>query len=682
MHKAFAVLPAVLALCMTAASAQVPTPIPVPVHPPASAPVAVVNVRSYGATGSGTGDDAPAIQAAMNAAAQLSTQTGKRVKVFLPAGRYAIASSAPVIPSNIVLSGDTTGVSTILNRLPPNWQPFVMSTRDWSTHWDYLAIARADDTSAHPAVPGNSYQGLNYVYLHDHADAVALAALGVPASVQPGYAGLPIELATGATLSNNGNLSGSGPGTDPKLQMQDNGINPAPAVLSRILAVDNTGKVTLNQVSRFDWGTYGHGSESLSDYYQPSASHSTNSFVSGPAWIVPAQNYHHDIDIEHLTFEGDLSQTNLLYGIHGLYLGYIINVAVRDCVFQKMPSWYPILSIRAFNTLFERNQFNVTSYSAMTLDAGSGWTIVNNSFNGYVNPNAGAPGENAGPGAFIAYDEAPIDVTVIGNTFSDMPSGGKVVMGGTGGAYSRIAGNVFTRIVPPVSESYFINNGFIFDSNTFVNSTAALMPGSGATGAHAYNNKYLGQVASGKYSNGLDFYTNAGGPPNYFALNLGVYPQEFSYQQGSQYSNIVMASNTNFDGSPTWATHVLAFTKGSNGNYGFSYDWYAPAAGVLSTARIQSVTASAPTIRIGQSTDVAITLSAPASQPYPLYLIATDGERDAVSLHSFLVTIPAGQARIVLPAEINALKSGQVTISARSLFTTAPFTASTTLTVQ
>ena len=652
---------------------------------PAAAQLPTINVKSYGATGSGSGDDAPAIQNAFNAAAQLSAQTHGRVEVFLPAGRYAIASFTPVIPSNIVLSGDTAGPTTILNRLPAYWQPFVMGTKDSSAQFSYLAIARADDTT-HPAVPNNSYQGLNYVYLHDPNDIAGLAALGVPSTVQPSYAGLPIELATGATLGNNGNTAGGPCGSDPKAQLvNDNGINPTPAVLSRILAVDSSGKVTLNQANRFDWGRYAHnGGESLADYYGPSCTHASNTFVSGPGWIVPANNFHHDIDIQHLIFEGDLSQTNLLNGIYGLYIAYSINVAVRDCTFQKLPGYYPILSIRAFNTLFERNTFMTTSFGAVTLDAGSGWTFSANTFRGYPNPNAGNPNQNPGPTFFIGFDEAPIDITVIGNTFTDLPYlsgvGNQVLMGGNGGSYSRVTNNTFTRTGPPVEEAYG-SSQILFDSNTLVNAGSPLIPGSGSAAVSAYNNRYIGQTAAG-WTNNVDFYDQPGGPISYFALNHGVLPQEFSYPQGTQYSNVLMAANTDFHGLFVWATHVLVFVPGGNGAWNFSYDWYAASRGVLSNVRIRSITAAKPSFRVGQTNDLTITLTAPADQNYPLYLIATAGELDAVGLHSFIITVPAGQSSVTLPAELTGLKAGQVTLSARTLFTTSPFTAATTVLVQ
>lgn len=66
------------------------------------------NVRSYGATGNGSGDDAPAINAAIAAAAA----AGGGV-VYLPAGTYSTGSSIVINADNIVIKGDGKG-STIV----------------------------------------------------------------------------------------------------------------------------------------------------------------------------------------------------------------------------------------------------------------------------------------------------------------------------------------------------------------------------------------------------------------------------------------------------------------------------------------------------------------------------------------------------------------------------------------
>jgi hypothetical protein len=65
-----------------------------------------VNVRDYGATGSGTGDDRAAIQAAIDA---LPTAGGT---VYLPAGLYRVTAPL-VLRSNLVLIGDGDGPSLI-----------------------------------------------------------------------------------------------------------------------------------------------------------------------------------------------------------------------------------------------------------------------------------------------------------------------------------------------------------------------------------------------------------------------------------------------------------------------------------------------------------------------------------------------------------------------------------------
>lgn len=74
----------------------------------------VYNVVSYGATGDGSADDAPAIQDAIDAA----SDAGGGI-VYFPPGRYRLASA--VNPkSNVTLKGDGPGASVLLQAYWPN----------------------------------------------------------------------------------------------------------------------------------------------------------------------------------------------------------------------------------------------------------------------------------------------------------------------------------------------------------------------------------------------------------------------------------------------------------------------------------------------------------------------------------------------------------------------------------
>lgn len=66
------------------------------------------NVRSYGALGDGSHDDAPAINAAIAAAA-----TAGGGVVYLPVGTYSIGSGIVINADNIILKGDGKGSTTI-----------------------------------------------------------------------------------------------------------------------------------------------------------------------------------------------------------------------------------------------------------------------------------------------------------------------------------------------------------------------------------------------------------------------------------------------------------------------------------------------------------------------------------------------------------------------------------------
>jgi hypothetical protein len=89
----------------TAAANGPPTPTPTP------APTAyTVSVKDFGATGDGTTDDAPAIQAAIESLAA----TGGTV--YVPAGDYRLGSSVVIDQNNITLTGQ--GAASVLQMLP------------------------------------------------------------------------------------------------------------------------------------------------------------------------------------------------------------------------------------------------------------------------------------------------------------------------------------------------------------------------------------------------------------------------------------------------------------------------------------------------------------------------------------------------------------------------------------
>jgi len=457
----------------------------------------VINVANYGASGSGSADDTPAIQSAFDAAASLSsTHNNSTVKVFFPAGRYLISSSQGlVVPSNVTLAGSTTGESIIVNSPPPGTEPFVFTTRNWSDTSSYLKIARADDTSVHSAVLNKSYTGLNYVYLKDSNDIQALRALGVPKDVSSNYGGLKSGVASGATLGNNYGTAVP-QGSDPKLTLQkDNNVNPTPANFNTILAVDDTGKVTLKYQNRLNWGVDTHvANESLATYYTPSQSDSNNNIVTGPAWLVPANKYHHDIAFDNLVFEADTTKGNQLYGTYGLYMGYAYNISVNNCKFRDLPGAYPILAIRAYNVLIKNSQFTVQGERGVALDAGSGFRLYNNTFAGSAWSDTSLPRLLPAATNFIDFDESPIDIDIVGNQFSNLSyissesNRSGIAIWRTGGAYLKLLNNTFTNIERGIVQTFGFNSNAVVDGNVMVNSSAFLFSGTGAGMVNLYNN--------------------------------------------------------------------------------------------------------------------------------------------------------------------------------------------------
>jgi hypothetical protein len=647
--------------------------------PPVSvqAPI-VINVQGYGANGSDSSDDTLAVQSALNAAATASSNQGnKSVKVFFPSGRYIISTKQGlVVPSNISLLGSTTGESIIVNSPPPGAEPFVFTTRNWSDTWSYLSIARADDTSAHPPVPNNSYKELNYVYLKDRNDIQVLRSLGVPKVVSSSFTGLKSAVASGATLGNNwGTVVPEG--SDPKLTLQqDNGVNPTPANFNTILAVNDAGKATLKYKNRFNWGVDAHPpNEELETYYNPSQSHSDSNIVTGPAWLLPANNYHHDISFENLIFEADTTKSNQLYGTYGLYIGYAYNVSVKNCKFRNLPGHYPILAIRAYNVLIENSQFTVQGYQGVTLDAGSGFKLYNNKFTASAWPVANLPKLPVKAITFIDLDELPIDIDIVGNQFSNLKytsteSRSGLAISRNGGAYLKLVDNSFTNIKRGIFQASSFNSNAIVDSNIMHNSPALLFSGTGAGMVNLYNNRYVGSTKVSNEGAGFDSYNYSSNPTNYVCDNYGVTVNQWFYP------TTYLAANYNQDGTLINRTNLMNVngSPGVNGSV--------QTRGELNPVKISSINLSTANIKVNGQASITVSLSAPTATNFPFYLLVTAGDPDTIKLESFLLHVPAGKQQVSLSNEVLGLKPGQATISAKPLCSTSTKSASVNLSVR
>lgn len=644
-----------------------------PTSIPILAQQTVVNVADYGASGADEIDDSLAVQSALNAAASGSSAQGNtRVKVFFPDGRY-IFSSQVLVPSNVTLSGSTTGESIIVN----SRTGFVFTTRNWNDTWSYLSIARADDTSAHPAVPKNSYKGLNYVYLKDRNDIQALRNLGVPKVVSSAYGGLKSGVASGATLGNNYGTNVP-PDSDPKLTLQkDNGVNPTPVNFNNILAVDDTGKVTLKYNNRLNWGVDAHtANESLATYYKPSYSDSYNAIVTGPAWLLPANNYRHDISFENLVFEADTTKSSQLYDIYGLYIGYAYNVSVNNCKFRNLPGAYPILAIRAYNILLKNSQFNVQGYHGVTLDSGSGFRLYNNTFRGGSWP--GATSLNLPPEGlnFIEFDELPMDIDIIGNQFFDLKyvssdrRSGQAIRG-PGGAYLKLSNNNFTNIEGAIIQTETFNSNAIVDNNVMYDSRGFLFSGTGAGMVNLYNNRYTGSTKVRTDGAGFDSYNYSGSPTNYACNNYGVTINQWYYPTS------YVAANYYQDGTPITSTNLIDVS-----GYRGAYDAVQVSGNKLNPVEISSINLSASTITVDSQASITVNLSAPTATDFPFYLSVTDGDLDAMKFESFLLHVPAGQQQVTLSQEVLGLKPGVATISAKPLCSTSTQSPSANLSIQ
>jgi hypothetical protein len=623
-----------------------------------------LDVTKFGANGADTVDDTVAVQEALKAAAKASAAQGNvNVNVFFPGGRYFLSTAKGiVVPSHVTLLGDTTSESIIVNSPPPGAEPFVFTTRDWNAETTYIPIARADDTSAHPALPNNSYEGLNYVYLKNRSDVKTLRNLGVPGVATASSEGLRTAVASGATLGNNY-------GTDvprdsaPKLVLQkDNGVNPAPVDFSAILAVDDTGKVLLKDNNLLNWGVDAHKpGESLADYYNPSPAQREETAITGPAWLVLGKNQHHDIAFKNLVFEADLNKPNSLYGAYGLYLGYGYNITVSDCKFRNIPGSYPILAIRSDNVVIENNQFDVQGYRAITLDAGSNYTLVNNKFFGKRWTNGIPPQLPLQAINFIEFDENPININILNNQFSDLESvaahddrSGQAIAG-LGGAYLKVANNKFSNISKAILKTFGFNHHVILDGNIIENSKALLFSGSGASMANLYNNRYVGDAPLGSGVVGFDSYNKNPNSTNYVVKNSGVTINQ--WYNATTY----VAANRAQDGSLITSTNLI-----NRGGVSHANDRVA-ALQKSSAVKIKALTTSEPTISTNSAASLTVELSDAAPTDFPLYLTVSNGDFGAVDFQQFLVRVPAGERSLRLANVVKGLKPGRIVISAKPL---------------
>lgn len=667
------------------------------------------DVTTYGANPNDTGDDSGAIQAALKAAA-LVAKDNAPAQVYFPPGRYYVKSTNVIhVPNNITLMGSATGESILIKSQPHNsTNDFMFTTQpqvDWSS-WEYLSIARPDDTSyddpfsqddlSHPPVPNKSYKGLHYVYLKNKTSIRTLRNLGVPASVSSTYGGLHISLAAGATLGNNYETQGTTRNDAPIIQLtKDIGINPTPINSNLILAVDDAGKVTLKENNRLNLGLdYHQNGESLDLYYNPQqysvnasggvVSSSTcpsgckkyaeQNIVTGPAWIVPENRYGHDITFQNLVFEADTSITDKLFSTSGLDIHNSYNIAVIKSTFRNMPGWYPILVVRSNNVLIQDSKFTVYGFQGVTLDSSTGLTLANNSFTGTPWPKAASLKIPAQPVNFITFDELPININLWNNTFSNLhyfsaePSRSGQAINGPGGAFLKAANNTFTGIDRAIFYPFNVEGQAILDSNTMVNSSGLLYSGTGTSFAQLFNNKYSGSpLPPNSGSVGFDSYNKEPNTTNYACANQGLTINQRFYPTTKVIANLAP------NGTAITRTNIIQDKSGNNG--------YIAVGGTLSPLTVSSVSLSSSSVTAGNGTNVTVTLSRVTITPYPLYLIATAGDFNSVKFQSFLITIPSGSSSITLPNEVVGLKPGLVTITARPLCAATPLGVSTTLNV-
>jgi Domain of unknown function (DUF4082)/Bacterial Ig-like domain (group 1) len=654
-----------------------------PVLGQAQTPEAIFNVASYGGNGADQASDADAIRAALAAAQSYSSSHNNAlVQLYFPSGNWYLGNFDNYIFSNLLVAGDPSGQSVLVKS--PNTGSWHFSTYPKNvaqTSWKYLSIARADDTAAHPAIPNNNYKGVNYVYLKSSADIQTLRNLGVPSAVSSGYAGLTILLASGATLGNNYGTQGTTPADLPVTQLtKDNGINPTPVNYGTVLAVDDTGKVYLKDNNRVNWGVDVHPQETLDQYYNPQnySGYTSQSIVTGPAWVVPANLYNHDITFQDLVITANPGTATNIADLGGFFIGYAYNVRLKNIKFQNLPSYYPILTIRAGNVAIENSNFDVYSYQGIAFDSSSGVTVANSVFTGKSWPNyANYPNIPQQAVNFIALDEVPIDINLYNNQFNNLtyfsaqPSRSGQALNGAGGDFLKAAKNTFSSIDRAIFYPFVFNQFSILDSNSMKSSSALFYSGAGASNAHLFNNSYdtTSTVPGSSYgggggSAGFDSYnTNAA---NFFCKNYGISLNQWYT------SNTSFPGNYYQNGQPITGSAVIQSSTTS----------YASVSTQLNPVNISSVQLSSNSIAVGSRADVTVNLSAPAPTDFPLYLMITGGDFSAANVYeTALLKVPAGQQSATFTKPVSGMRPGVSTVSVRPLCSNSTATASADITI-
>lgn len=622
-------------------------------------------------------DDTAQVQAAFDKAEQLTAADPTlHVRIFFPSGKYFIRShSGLVVPSRVTLAGDPRGESILLTS-EKEGNIFGLRTDPPDEKFTYLPLARADDTE-HPPLPEGSYRGVNYVYLKkDSASLDRLRSLGVPSRYTESYPGLKVVIASGATLSNNSRRSRAGAESSPAVQLrEDSQINPTPAHFNTILAIDADGKVTLRDANRLNWGIDGHlQGESLQDYDHPSLKTMHSGPITGPAWIVPANNFHHDIIFEHLFFETDTSDPTRLRSDGSLLLSSCYDCTVRHCTFRNTPGAYHILAVRAFNTLIEDNVFHVYGEQSVTLDAGSGFTVARNRFEGRSWPGAAKLRIHDSAVNFIAFDEAPVDITILDNIFfrlkhqSSIPKKSGKAIFGLGGSNLRLIHNRFEEISRSMIETMWFNHHAIFAYNRMVRCEGVF--GGNAAGLCLFENIYENPEMVRSKSKAIALVNPPGSSTNYFYKNRGI-----SFELWHQ-------PTTSFGGNTGPDNKVISRVNLKYPTDKFTGSTEIVASGEPSPLTIKSIQVTPSPLRLGDRARVTVWLSGVTDRPYPFFLIAGRGDLNAISLKNLWMEVPAGKESVTLENEIAALRPGKVTIRAHPLAAASSEAAITQVTVE
>lgn len=646
-----------------------------------------LDVRNFGVVPNSRFDASIGLAAALRAAEQYNAaRPDDRVEIRLPAGRYELRRGLTV-PSRVSIIGDAGGETIIsFNPPPQSWGQVAFTTRNPPPGLHYLPIARADDPR-HPPVPGGSYRGHDFIYLHDKSDIAVLRGLGVPE--QPGaiYSGLKATVASGATLGNNRGTRLSFGAPVREQMMREPGINPTPAQVMTIAAVDESGRVTLAQHSRFDWGRdYHDANETLDEYYAPEQFAVTEAgtrvpktqcpacktwaqkaFTSGPAWIIPMDAYTYDIAFENLIFEQDFNRPAAnLQQTYILFLMYVDRAVVRNCKFRNIGSIYPILSVRGFNIDIADSEFALSMHAAVTLDAGSGYTIRGSRFIVDLIADATQRGFPSTPAHFIGYDESPIEVTIAGNTFvglqKEREGNAGAAIFGTGGAHTRLLDNNFADMEGPILLNVIYNDHAVVSGNRLRASSPALYTGTGAAHAAVSHNIYSG----GGPSKGFPFPKGAASfdsynrteLPNFACANRGVSVKQ-AYRATTRFPG-----NVDISGAPVHDSIVVQPVPGAPSLVRSSAS--------LNDERLISVAlAAGGSLRRGAEADVVVTLNRAAKSDFPFSLEITSGDVTTAVAAGGTFIVPAGSDSVRVPRGLRTYHAGEFMLAARSLCTTS-----------